>query len=137
MTTPAALRLVLVGGALLLLANGPAWAHHSYLAQFDSDKPITLQGTLTRLEWKNPHGWIHMAVKGTDGRVEQWAIETGAQSRMQNRGLKRSDFQPGIELVVSGFAARDGSRKAAGWTVVFPRRGSPGPEANGAFLLGR
>ena len=136
MKIPTTLRSVLVSAALLLAA-GPAWAHHALATQFDPAKTITLKGTITRMDWRSPHGWIHIDVKRPDGQVENWGIETGGQSRMKKRGLNRADFQPGIEIIVGGFPARDGSQKAAGMTVTFVDRVASLPNGQAAFSLGR
>ena len=132
-TTPA---FVLVGAALVF-ATGSVSAHHSMVAEFSLNKPITLRGTLTKMEWVNPHGRIYIDVKGPDGRAENWAIEAGSPLRMEKRGLKKGDFRPGIELIVSGFAARDGTRTAAGMTVTFPDREASFPAREASFVLGR
>jgi len=125
---------IFVGGALLL-ASGSVWAHHSLSAHFNLDKPITLRGTVTRLAWLNPHGRIYIDVKGTDGRTESWMVETGSPLRMERRGLKKGDFQIGAEVIVGGYASRDGGRTAAGLVVRFPERETATREA--AFSLGR
>ena len=130
------LRVVVVGAALLL-ATGPASAHHALIAEFAVDNPITLRGTVTKMEWVNPHGSIHLDVKGADGRVENWAIETGSPGKMMKAGLKKTDFQPGIEIVVGGFASKSGKRTAAGWIVAFPNREASFPDRQASFPLGR
>ena len=124
-------------GVALLFASGPVSAHHSMVAEFSLNKPITLRGTLTKMEWVNPHGWIYIDVKKPDGQVENWAIEAGSPLRMEKRGLKRGDFRLGIDLIVSGYAARDGSRTAAGMTVTFPDREASFPAREASFVLGR
>lgn len=127
---------VAVVGVALLFATTHAWAHHALIAEFDLNKSVALRGTLTKMEWVNPHGWIYLDVKGADGKVVNWAIETGSPARMINRGLKRTDFQPGMELIVLGYAARTGKNRAAGWMVTFPElEGSPDRESS--FPLGR
>jgi hypothetical protein len=136
MTIRSTLGAAFVGGALLLTGN-PVWAHHSLVSQFSLDKPITLRGTVTRLVWLNPHGRIYVAVKGDDGQTENWMVETGATSRMIRRGLKKTDFPFGTEVIVSGYAARDGQRKVAGMIVTFPAREAASPPQEASFSLGR
>ena len=128
---------IVVVGAVLLLATGPAWAHHAMIAQFALDRPVTLRGTLTKMEWVNPHGWIYLDVRGENGQVENWAIETGSPLRMERRGLKKTDFRYGVEIIVGAFAAKDGTRSAAGWIVTFPDRETSVPAREASFSLGR
>ena len=113
--------LISLAGATtsLLLATLPVLAHHSFAAEFDAAKPVTLKGTLTKMEWINPHGWLHIDVKGPDGKVQSWAIEAGAPNALIRRGLRSTDFPVGSELVVDGFQAKNGSTKVAGNTVKF------------------
>lgn len=127
-------RAALIAMALTLSA-GPAWAHHSMVAQFSMEKPITLKGKITKMMWMNPHSLIFVEVTGAAGQVEQWRIETGSMPRMIKRGLKKGDFIPGTEIIVGGYAARDGQSKAAGMVVTFPAREAAGREAS--FGLGR
>ena len=104
----------------LLLAAATGSAHHSFSAEFDIEKPVTLAGKLTELEWVNPHGWIHMDVESPDGTVTNWAVELGNPTALLRRGLRRSHFPPGIEFVVEGYEAKDGSPTANAITVTFP-----------------
>jgi hypothetical protein len=116
--------------AWLLLTAAPTHAHHDFIAQFNPEMPLTLRGTLTKVEWTNPHGWIYMDVNGANGQTQLWAVETGTTYRLTKGGLKSTDFKFGMEIVVEGFAARDGSRKLAGRTLMFSGR-------DGSYPLGR
>jgi hypothetical protein len=107
--------LILVGG--ILIAGVPAWAHHSFAAEFDLNQPITLKGVLTKMEWTNPHGWIYIDVTGPDGKVTNWGVEAGAPTALLRRGLRRTDFPAGVEVTVDGFRAKGGAPRVNGKTV--------------------
>lgn len=104
----------------LVLAPAAAFSHHSFAAEFDGTQPVTLRGTVTQVEWVNPHGWIHIDVKGSDGRVVNWAIETAGPNALARRGVRKSDFPVGVEIVVKGYRAKNGTATANASTLTLP-----------------
>src|SRR6266699_7188032 len=94
---------------IILTAAAPAFAHHAFSAEYNGDQPVTLKGTLTKLEWTNPHGWLYLDVKDDGGKVVSWAIEFGAPNALLRRGLRKTDFPEGIELIVKGYRAKNGT----------------------------
>ena len=112
--------LGLLGGVGLLLVAAPVAAHHSFAAEFDSEKPVELRGTLTRMEWVNPHGWLYIDVKNPDGTVTNWAVEAGGATGLLQRGLRRTDFPIGTEVNVKGYLSRSGKPVANGRSVTTP-----------------
>lgn len=111
----AKLLLILVSGFLLVTL--PASAHHSFAAEFDVDKPLMLKGVLTKMDWVNPHGWLYIDVAQPDGTVVNWAIEAGGANQLLRRGLRKTDFPIGLEVVVAGYAAKSGEPKASGQDI--------------------
>lgn len=107
-------------GAALLATAVPAVAHHAFSAEFDATKPIRLQGTITRMEWINPHSWMHVDVTNDDGTVDSWMIEAGPPGALVRRGWKKDSVQPGTEVYVEGYQALDGTNKANGRDVTLP-----------------
>src|SRR5882672_792139 len=106
--------LVLVAAVSLLLAAAPVWAHHAFAAEFDGNKQVTLRGTITKMEWINPHAWLHVDVKGPDGKTVNWAIELGPPNSLIKRGWKKTSVPAGVEVLVVGYQSKDGANRANG-----------------------
>jgi hypothetical protein len=128
----------MVAGVALLVAAPPVVAHHAFSAEFDATKPVKLRGTITKMEWINPHAWIHLDVTDADGTVGSWMIEAGPPGALVRRGWKKDSVIPGTVVLVEGYRALDGSRRANGRDVTFPdgRRLFAGSSGTGAPLDG-
>lgn len=98
----------------------PAFAHHSFAAEYDASKPVTLHGKLSKLSWVNPHGWIYVDVANPDKTVTSWAVEFGSPNALLRRGLRETDFPLGIELTVNGYRAKNGKNIINGTSVKLP-----------------
>lgn len=107
-------------GVLLVLAVAPAWAHHAFAAEFDAKKPVKFNAKVTRMEWTNPHVWIHVDVKQPDGTVEKWSIEAGTPNVLFRRGFTKQALLPGTVIVIDGYRAKDGTRRANGRNLTLP-----------------
>jgi hypothetical protein len=105
--------------AVSLLAAAPAWAHHAFAAEFDADKPIKFKGTVTKMEWINPHAWIHIDVTGDDGKVTSWMIEAAAPNALLRRGWTKNSLLKGTEILVEGYQAKDGANRGNGSIITF------------------
>jgi hypothetical protein len=126
-------------GAVLLVSAVTASAHHSFSAEFDSNAPIQLRGTVVRVEWINPHTWIHIDVKDSEGRTTRWMIEGGTPNTLLRRGLTRDTLPQGTEILVDGYKAKNGTSRANGRDLTFPdgRRLFMGSSGTGAPRDGR
>ena len=115
-------KCVIVVAALgfLVMPAAVALAHHAFAAEFDANKPVKFQGTITKMLWVNPHAWIYVDVKKPDGTVEEWMIEAGTPNTLLRRGFTKESLQPGTEIVVDGYQAKDGERRANGRDVTLP-----------------
>jgi hypothetical protein len=106
--------VTLVMGAGALATSVPVIAHHAFAAEFDANKRIQLEGTVTKMEWINPHAWMHIDVKKPDGTMEEWMIEGGTPNTLLRRGITRDSLKPGTIVKVDGYQAKDGSKRANG-----------------------
>lgn len=111
---------LMFGILLTFLAASPLFAHHAFNAEFDANKPVKFRGTVTKMLWVNPHAWIYVDVKKPDGTSEEWAIETGTPNTLLRRGLTKESLKEGTEIVVDGYQAKDGRRRANGRDLTLP-----------------
>jgi len=102
-------KTILVAASALLLAALPSLAHHSFAAEYDGTKPATIKGTVTQVEWINPHSWVHVEATDENGKVTQWACETAPPNILYRAGWRRDSLKPGDQVVIEGFLAKDGS----------------------------
>jgi hypothetical protein len=119
---------------LLLFSVRPVFAHHAFAAEFDAKKPVKLRGTVTKMEWINPHAWIHIDVKKADGTVDEWMIEAGTPNTLLRRGFTKDSLKVGTEIIVDGYQSKDGSLRANGRDLTLPNGqtlflGSSAPDA--------
>lgn len=110
----------LVPLAALLLNPPGAWAHHSFASEFDITRPVELDGVVTRMEWSNPHAWVHIEVTTAEGETQQWQVEGGAPNALIRRGWNRDSLPPGTRVHVEGYQARDRSFRASGRDITLP-----------------
>ena len=125
--------LLIAAGALLAL-SAQGWAHHAFSAEFDANKPLKLRGNVTKMDWINPHAWLHIDVKGTDGSVASWAIELGPPNALIKRGWTKQSVPIGMEVIVDGYQSKDGALRANGRDVTLAdgRKMFAGSQGTGA-----
>jgi DNA/RNA endonuclease YhcR with UshA esterase domain len=111
---------ILIAASALILLSSPAIAHHSFSAEFDAKQPVKLKGTVARMEWINPHSWIHLDVKNDDGTVTKWMIEGGTPNTLVRRGFTKQSLKEGTEITVEGFRAKNGAFRANGADLILP-----------------
>jgi len=132
--------IVLAGAALLVAGSVPLVAHHAFGAEFDANRPVLLKGKITRIEWVNPHAWIHIAVAKTDGSgTDEWMVEGGTPNTLLRRGITRDSLSVGTEIIVDGYQSKDRSNRANGRDLTFPdgRKLFMGSSGTGAPTDGR
>lgn len=125
---------VLMGFVMLANATARLVAHHSFAAEFDAKQPVLFKGTVTKMEWINPHVWIHMNVTQSNGKTEAWMVEGGAPTVLFRRGFSKTSLQAGTQIVVDGYRAKDGTNKMNAREITFAngRRLFAGSEGTGA-----
>ena len=106
--------------AALLAAAAPVVAHHAFSAEFDATKPVRLQGVITKMEWINPHAWMHVDVTNDDGSIDSWMVEAGPPGALVRRGWRKDSVRPGTQVFIEGYQALDGTNKANGRDVTLP-----------------
>lgn len=111
---------VAVGALIAVLATVPVVAHHAFSAEFDAQRPVKLRGVVTKMEWINPHSWIHIDVKDAKGQVVAWMVEGGAPNALLRRGFTKDSLPVGTEILVEGYQAKDGSTRANGRDITLP-----------------
>jgi len=126
--------VVLLIAVAALLAAAQLVAHHAFSAEFDANKPIKLRGNVTKMDWINPHAWLHIDVKESNGTLTSWMIELGPPNALLKRGWNKQSVPIGIEVLVDGYRAKDGALRANGRDVTFPdgRKFFAGSQGTGA-----
>src|ERR1051326_2793936 len=118
------MRIKLLMAVCVIGAAASGWAssavaHHAFAAEFDANKAVNFNGTITKMEWINPHTWLHVDVKGPDGKMVNWAIEAGTPNVLFRRGFTKQSLLPGTDIQIDGYQAKDGSHRANGRDLTF------------------
>jgi len=111
---------ILIAVAALMTVSAQLVAHHAFSAEFDDKKPVQLRGNVTKMEWINPHAWLHISVKSASGQITNWDIELGPPNALVKRGWTKESIPVGKEVIVDGFMSKDGSNRANGRDVTLP-----------------
>ena len=111
--------LVVYAFLALLLTTTAAWAHHAFAAEFDINQPVRLQGKVQKMEWINPHAWIHVDVVGSDGKIVTWMVEGGSPNILLRRGFTKESLLPGTDVTIEGYRAKNGDNRANGSNITF------------------
>ena len=114
MKTAVAVAVLVIGVAMTV----PVLTHHSFSAEYDAKQPITLKGSVIKMEWINPHSWIHLAVRNADGTTTEWMIESGTPNTLVRRGFTKQSLLPGTEITVEGYRAKNGANRANGADLI-------------------
>jgi uncharacterized protein DUF6152 len=128
---------MVLAAAGMLVAVAPVWAHHAFAAEFNEKAPLKLQGVVTKWELVNPHSWIHLDVKGADGKVTSWMVEGGSPNSLFRNGFTKESLPEGTEIIVEGYQAKDGANRAVGANLTYAKdgkrlfMGGSAPGANG------
>jgi hypothetical protein len=133
------IRRIALGTLMMIGAAGIASAHHSFAAEFDANSPVVLKGTITKMEWINPHSWIHVDVKNPDGTVTEWMVEGGTPNTLFRRGFTRDAVKAGMEITVEGYRAKNGANRANGRDLILKdgKRLFMGSSGTGAPIDGK
>ena len=110
--------MVFLSGILLALGSVPVLAHHSFAAEYDSTKPVTLKGAVTKMEWQNPHARFYVDVTDEGGKVTNWEFELGSPNGLMRRGWTRNSLKPGDTVTIEGYLAKDGAKLANARNVI-------------------
>src|SRR5262245_56820682 len=114
------LRVVLLTVIAAFCVSSSLRAHHSFAAEFDANQPVTLKGTVVKMDWVNPHTWIHLDVKNPDGTVTRWMIEGGTPNTLVRRGFTKKSLEAGTEITIQGYRAKNGANRANGADMILP-----------------